>query len=98
VACVGADILPASAPQPAQRGIRRPAREQARPGIKGGLDGRAIASMVERSSGAGNLRDPDVAGALVRFDAVEMTKAVVDGSGRSNGKRLLKEVHKVHRP
>jgi hypothetical protein len=54
--------------------------------------------MVERSSGAGNLRDPDVAGALVRFDAVEMTKAVVDGSGRSNGKRLLKEVHKVHRP
>jgi hypothetical protein len=29
--------------------------------IKGGLDGRAIASTLERSSGAGHRRDPDVA-------------------------------------
>jgi hypothetical protein len=73
-----------AAERPADRAKRNrlPTRGQARPSIKGGLDARAIASKVKRSSGAGNGCDPDVAIPIVRPDDDAMIEAIVSSHGR----------------
>jgi hypothetical protein len=62
----------AARPAGRAKGNRLPARGQARPNIKGGLDDRAIASVAEQSPTAGGSGDHSVAEALAPSDGAEV--------------------------